>query len=159
MANPGQPIPLSPETEETLAGHLAELLDQAEADHAPYLRSIPTWWDWYDAKPLSSRRSDPWPEASNIVVPLIQTFADATTARMWGAMHTAKRTWAYTSENEDLDDIASTLNEFINAESRSTFDVLVPTHDWAFENAVVGSSVLGVFWRNRKAQYALRLAP
>lgn len=151
MPNPGTPIQLSPETSEALASQLGDLLTQAESDHAPYLSSIPTWWDWYDAKPLVARRSDPWPDASNIVVPLIQTFADATTARMWGAMHTAKRTWSYTTQNEDLTDLASTIGEFINAESRSTFDVLVPTHDWAFENAVVGSSVLGVFWRNRYA--------
>ena len=151
MPNPGDPIRLSEATKEALAGQLYDLLQQAEEDNAPYLNSLPTWWDWYDATPISRRRSDPWPDASNIVIPLIQTFTDAVVARMWGAMHTAKRTWSYATENETLRDMVSTVDEFINLESRSTFDVLVPTHDWCFENAVVGSSVLGVFWNNKMA--------
>lgn len=149
--NPGQPIKLSAPTKAALESQLNDLITQAEADHAPYLNSLAVWWDWYDAKPLSTKRSDPWPDASNIVIPLIQTFSDAMTARMWGAMHTAKRTWAYSTQRDDLRDMVSACDEFVNSESRSTFDVLVPTYDWSFENCVVGSSVLGVFWRTRQA--------
>ena len=151
MPNPGQPIHLSDDTKEALASELGDLLLQAEGDHAQYLDSLPKWWDWYDALPLVARRSDPWPDAANVVIPIIQTFTDAVVARMWGAMHTPKRTWAYSTQNETLTDLVATCDEFINAESRSSFDVLVPTHDWVFENAVVGSSVLGVFWRNKMA--------
>lgn len=151
MPNPGQPINLSPDTTEALGSQLYDLLQQTESDHSQYLESIGTWWDWYDATPLTKVRSDPWPNASNIVIPIIQTFSDAVTARMWGSMHTPKRTWSFTTQNEAWADIIPTIDEFINSESRSTFDAYLPTHDWVFENTVVGCSVLGVMWRRRQA--------
>ena len=52
MPNPGTPIKLSEAAEEALEEQLGDLLNQAESDHAAYLDSIPTWWDWYDARPL-----------------------------------------------------------------------------------------------------------
>lgn len=149
MPQPGQEIRVPEVARERLARAIADLLQQAESDHAPYLNKLDVWWEWYDAKPLAQRRTEPWPGASNIVVPLIQTFADAMTARMWGAMHTPRRTWMIDSPNDANRPLAKSLDEFLNLESRSTFDALVPTHDWAFENCVVGSSVLGVFWRKR----------
>jgi hypothetical protein len=151
VPNPGQPINLRPETREALGEQIYDLLQQTESDHSEYLESIGTWWDWYDATPLSRVRSDPWPNASNVVIPLIQTFSDAVTARMWGSMHTAKRTWSYKTGNEKYADIIPTVDDFINSESRSIFDVYLPTHDWCFENTVLGSSVLGVFWRRKQA--------
>ena len=151
MAAPGDKLNLSPETSRALGNAIGDLLDQLEQDHAEWLSSVPTWWKWYNAEPLSARRTVPWPGASNVVVPIIRTAADAITARVWEQMHSPRKTWLIESLDEDelKQSTAQSIEEFINAESRSTFDVLVPTYDWAQEWAVVGRSTLKVCYSQR----------
>lgn len=85
------------------------------------------------------------------MVPLIQTQADALTARAWGGLHTESTTWLFKPGNEELETLAQSGEEFLNQEARSTFDVLTPTYDWIDEMVVIGRSVLTVQWRRRMA--------
>ena len=148
---PGTLIELAPATTERLGHEISSYIDDLEHDHREYLHAITAWWDWYDAIPAATKRNDPWPGASNIVIPLIKTVSDAVTARVWGGMHTDTRTWLSKSENEDVEasGLPTSIEEFINSESRNSWDVLTPTHDWSEENAVIGQSVLGLSWGRR----------
>lgn len=148
---PGVPIPLGAQTRMRLAGALGELIQEAERDRSQFIRDAETWLDWYDAKPAQEQRNDPWPGASNIIVPLIQTMADGTISRIWGQLHTENKTWACRTANElqFAQRSATSLEEFINLESRSTFDILRATYDWVWEMVVLGQGVLGLRWSQR----------
>lgn len=148
---PGKDISLGEETRRNLGGALSELVQDAERDRATFIRDAEVHLDWYDARPLQQIRSEPWSGASNIVVPLIQTMADGVISRVWGQMHTENRTWTAKTANESkfAQTSAKTLDEFINLESRSTFDILRATYDWVWEMVVLGQGVLGLRWSQR----------
>ena len=148
MPTPAERLRLGKATSDALGHQACDLLQDLEHDHRQTYPQIQANWDWYHAKPLAKNRMEPWPNASNAIIPIIKIFSDAITARIWGRMHTETKTWEMRSGNEDesLQRLAGEAESFQNRESRSTFDILTPTYDWANECTVQGSSVLGVGW-------------
>lgn len=156
MAYPGDEFPLSDDTREALGKAICEVILDLENDQSDFLNRIESLWDYYDARPLQTVRSDPWRGASNVVVPLIRTAGDALAARVWGRMHTPLRTWVVRSSNEDHDTMAATVDEFTNREARTTFDIASPTYDWSLECVVLGSAVIKVC---HEVKYGYRWTP
>ena len=60
---PGQVLKLSKKSLTLLEGSLAERIEDLEMQHRQMFSDHEVWWDWYEAKPFSSVRSDPWPNA------------------------------------------------------------------------------------------------
>jgi hypothetical protein len=94
---------------------------------------------------------DPWPRASNVVVPLARTASDAITARLHNRLHTPRTTWTITTDNEDIRGMIKNAQQFLNRESRNTFDIRRPTKDWVQECVVIGESVMAVNWAERQS--------
>jgi hypothetical protein len=152
VPEPGQTINLSPQVKERFAGQLGDWITQLENDNGDLYRNIQLYWNRYDARPLHKTRTQPWENASNIVLPVIPTFVDAVSARLWGQLHTPTRTWMIRTDNELFYDMGQSVSEFMNREARTTFDIQSVTYDWCHEAAVVGSSALWVTW-GRKLAY------
>lgn len=151
MPQPGEEVKLDPQTRQQLGHELCDLIMDLEQDHQTYFEDLGEWWDWYHAKPLTKIRMDPWPRASNVVVPLISTASDQIVARLHNRLHTPRTTWTITTENEEIRDMIKKGQQFINRESRNTFDIQHPTKDWVQECVVIGESVIAVTWRERQS--------
>lgn len=138
-------------TVERLGHELVGFIDDVESDHHDKFDAIDVHWDWYEAKPLVERRSEPWPNASNIVVPIIRTASDAIMARFQGRLHTPTRTWVARSLNEEFKEPLPKLVDHINWASRNLFDVQAATQDWISEMVPLGDAVLQLAWQERRA--------
>lgn len=147
-----KPITLPPDTRMRLGGVLTELVRDLESVHAHHFDNIRVWWRWYEAEPATRRKNTPWPNASNVVAPVIRTQADARTAQdfsmIWG---TKDKLYSGKSQNEDfttryLAPVMDFGNWAIDAEVHPFWTIL----DWIHERNVLGCSVFSVSYDERK---------
>jgi hypothetical protein len=146
MLAPGTRLTFSPDDLNKLGRELADTNDELESENRNYLENIEVWWEWYEAKPLTERRSEPWDNASNVVVPLIRTAADALIARYFNAIHSSSRVWSGSTRNQDFSDMVPDIVEFLNWAAQHEFDLFNATLDWVTEMVVIGESVLYLSW-------------
>lgn len=152
MPQPGDPIPLSDAQRTALGHNLVDVLGELEREHAVYFKDISRWWDWYHAVPDVPVRSEPWPGASNLVVPVIAMQADAMVARMVLQIFGTGKLWIGTTENSKWSPILASIFEFLNYSSRKgmgadTFDHVEPA---LVEQQVIGRAYLYQTWDNRE---------
>ncbi len=152
MTTPGTRLQLSTKDSATLGRFLLEILDELEAEHRPYFERIDTWWDWYEAKPLTPHRDFPWEGASNVVLPFIRTWSDALISRHFTRIFAAPKIWVAQTQNEDIRNNLQPWMDYLNwAAKGNVFDLFVPVWNWISEMIPIGSSVLALNWQNRSA--------
>lgn len=156
MITPGQALRFSDDAKDTLRRGLLSIIEAAEDQHAPLLDNIGTWWEWYDARPLTPIRNDPWSNASNVVVPLIRIHADAVISRKANSIFAANDLWIARNRNEAVKDFVKPTVDFLNwAADDNEFDLFMPSLDWFTESVTLGTSVLALNWTVRKKQLFL----
>ena len=136
---------------------LTEAVRDLEAAHSHTFANIRAHWKWYEAEPRTQRKTHPWPGASNVVLPVIRTAADATTARFFGLLHgKAAAIWTGRSEDEDFAQrYQGEVVRFMNWAARHEFDTFWGPLDWIREMAVVGGSVMAITWEDRQRHILL----
>ena len=153
---PGASLKFSEPEEEKLSKVLRNIVAELEDQHAPLLANIKTWWDWYHARPLTPTRSNPWPNASNVVVPLIRIHSDAITSRLFNTTFASKDLWTSRTRNDMDRPVVKSVIEFMNwAGDDNDFDLAMPSLDWYGEAVPIGTSVLSLNWRYRVRQVFL----
>ena len=146
------PIKLDADTRKRLGGVLTDAVRDLEAAHSHSFANIRAHWKWYEAEPRTKTKSHPWPGASNVVLPVIRTAVDATTARFFGLLHgKAAAIWTGRSEDEDFaQKYQGEIVRFMNWAARHEFDTFWGPLDWIREMAVIGGSVLAITWQDRQ---------
>jgi len=150
MITPGEAIPVSKEVREGLGTELRQAIDDMESQYSLLFQDIETHWRWYEATPATAGpKNFPFRGASNIVVPLIQIMADTFVNKAYGAIFTqSERVWSLRTEREDMDRQVQDVARWLNwASNNNDFSIRLPAYDHMLEMAVVGSSVIGVNWR------------
>lgn len=147
---PGERIPLSEDELKQLGGRICEIVESFEMIHSELSRRVEVDWDLYHAKPAFERRTEPWPDASNVVPPLIRTHTDGLSARLANTVFATQDLWIETQTDEALGDLPHELMGFMNAGARGNeFEALRPITRWIHEGNVTGDSVLGLQWGRR----------
>lgn len=150
---PGDALELSDDERTRLGGFLQELGTDLEQQHSVLLRNIDTWWDWVEANPKQKIRTDPFPGASNIVIPLIGMHSDAIKARFQNVIFGAPDLWTSRTRNEAYELISKNSTDFLNwAANDNEFDILTPSSLWFDEAVPIGSSILMLNWTSRRRQ-------
>jgi hypothetical protein len=153
---PGARLKFSPDDLQDLSKGLRTVLEELEDQHAPLLENVGVWWDWYDAKPLTPQRNDPWPNASNVVVPLIRIHADAIISRRQNTIFAGNDVWMGRNRNETIKDFVKPVTDFLNwAGNDNEFDLFMPFLDWFSEAVPIGTGVLALNWTSRRQQMFL----
>lgn len=150
MIFPGESIPITDKVREGLGIEISQSIDDLESQYSNLFRDIETHWRWYEATPASpGPKNFPFKGASNVVVPLIQIMVDNYVTRAYGALFANReRTWALRTEREDLDRSVKDVARWINwAANDNDFSIRLPAYDHVLEQAVTGSSVMGLNWR------------
>jgi hypothetical protein len=148
--SPGDALKLSPDDMEKLGHELADLIEDFENQQKLRLRNIHVQWSWYEAKPLLAVRSDPWEGASNIVVPIIRTAADATAARYYSATLGTGKIWVGSTQNDEFEDFVIPVQDFLNQVARREMHLESAVRDGIYEMCVVGSTHWGLRWVQRE---------
>jgi hypothetical protein len=146
-----QPIKLDQDTLRRLGGVLTEMVDDLEDAHRTFFDNIRVWWKWYEGEPKNAVKNWPFTNASNVVIPVIGTAADAATARDFSLIQsTRERLWNGRSHDENF--TANNLSEvvnFMNWAGLHEFDTFWSILDWILESKVIGGSVLAVTWEEK----------
>lgn len=133
-------------------GTLTEMVRDLEAAHARMFRNIAKQWKWYWAEPATEKKNFPWPNASNVVAPVIMMQADSRTAQDFSLLYSTKdRMWGGRSENEEfsanyLGEVLRFLNWSTDAEVKPFWTLL----DWIHERNVIGGSVFSVTYESQE---------
>jgi hypothetical protein len=148
---PGSNLKLSTEDKERLSRILCDATLDLEAQHRPYIDSIDKLWKFYWAVPQHETRNTPWPNASNVVYPLIQLHSDAIKARLKNTIFATHPDLVLgRTGNEELRSLAQKRADFFNwAADDNEFDLLTPVGDWIDEMVPIGSSILFLTWTER----------
>lgn len=147
----GESLSFSVEDLDTLGKEVCKILTGLEDQSDDLMKGIQKAWSWYEAEKLSERKSTPWPDASNVVIPIIQIHADATQARYLALLKASENIWVAKTNNEEF--AASKLDieipKFLNWAARNEFDFDTPTSDMILELIVTGTGVLTLGWEER----------
>lgn len=146
MLNPGEQLNLSPEDSEKLGHELADIIHDFEMQHRLRLRNIHVHWSRYEARPAVEHRSDPWEGASNIVVPIIRTAADATAARYYSATLGTGKIWVGRTDNDEFEPFVSPVQDFLNLVARREMHLESAIRDGIYEMCVIGTTHWGLRW-------------
>ena len=153
---PGAALKFDADDERKLGRLLQDYVGELEDQHAPLRANLSTWWDWFDAVPAVTRREDPFPGSSNIVLPLIQIHSDAITARTFNTIFGARDIWTVRNRNDLNHPVVQPVIEFSNwAADGNEYDLMIPTMDWLQESVPIGSSVMALGWTRRQRQVFL----
>lgn len=148
MFEPGQIIDLTPRDREALGVEVCEMILDLERTYTPLFEDLATWWEWYDAVPVSEVKNWPFRGSSNLVVPLIAVMCDGMVARLYGALFgTGKRVWTTFTENEQMERLAKGVGRHMNWAARNDFNIRLPVYDWLTEVMPIGTSVIAGSWR------------
>jgi hypothetical protein len=160
MITPGTAIPIPKGDRDEIAEILCMRHKALEREHKQLFADIKVWWEWYEAKPRSKTKDQPFKDASNLVVPLIQLMSDSLVNRLFGNVFTGgRRVWMAKTENEDLMPLTKDVVKFLNwAAADNDFDLQEPIMDWITEFIVIGSSVMALNWQV-KQQNLFRKGP
>lgn len=148
---PGATLRLSTSDKEKLGRMLAEMTEDLEQQHRPYIDNIDTFWKFYWATPLQQERNTPWPKSSNIVYPLIQLHSDAIKARYKNTLFATHPDLVLgRSRNEQARELSQKRADFFNwASDDNEFDILSPVGQWVDEAVPIGSSILWLKYVDR----------
>lgn len=143
-----KPIRLNEHQQRQLGGVLTEIVRDLEQSHSQAFDNIRIHWKWYWAEPKVRVKSWPWPNASNMVAPVIMTQADARTAQDFALLWGAKDKF-YTGSSENEEFVRSHLSEvmrFANFAVRAEINPFWAIHDWIHERNVIGGAVIAATW-------------
>ena len=135
-----------------LGAALCEYLRDIEGAHGPYFTNIRNQLRRYDAEPRTTIKNTPWPNASNIIVPVIRSATDAMTARMFSTLQGhRRRQWIAKSQNETFaKQFLGSVVEFLNWSSINEIDTFWPVIDWIQESVILGCSALQVTYEQQE---------
>lgn len=144
---------LSEESRAKISHHLMGTTEDLETEHRPLFQKIKKYWDLYEAKPLVEIRTFPWYNASNIVVPLIQTWSDGIIHRHFNRIFSGgDRIWTAKTENATWRDLLAPWLQYLNWAARgNVFDVFTPTWDLLSEMVPIGTSYWALHWVEKQA--------
>lgn len=149
MIFPGSTIRLSDKDRKNLGEFIRDRVFELEAQHHEKFNQIENAWSLYEAEPEVERRTEPWDNASNVVVPLCRTWSDAIIARYFNAIFGTGRIWVGKTENEAFSEFVTPVVDFLNLAARTEVQLKPSVLAAITEMVVVGESVLMLFWHQR----------
>ena len=148
MPRPGDPLELTTDQRTALGQAVQELVIDLETENQDMITDKPIHRDWYCATPDVPTRSQPWPGASNLVIPFIRTMADALIARAVLTTFATNKLWTGSSENQFYRDRLDSWFDFLNYSQRHGFDTFEPIHDLVTEMYIHGHGVIQQVWED-----------
>jgi len=131
---------------------LADELATAEIFLKPLKNQLYEWERLYLSKPKQKERNFPWRRASNIVVPIIGTFADALFARHMNTIFGGISIWTVEPLSKAWIPVAKLWEKFIENESHRTIKLYKASTDWLLSAVKFGLGVLRVTWEDNPAK-------
>lgn len=148
-------VPLSTAAEEKLKHHLKNrIMAIEEGTRTLREEKLPKWRKAYEAAPREEHKSWPFPNASNLIVPIIAIHSDTLLARCMSAVLKTSPIWyckMFGEHGEDSDELRAALEEAMQYVGIEPFelDLYRVYHEWFGETIKYGTSTVKCPWEKR----------
>lgn len=149
------PIKFSGDAEAKLKAHLRlRIRALREGLQILHEEKLPKWRKAYEAQPREQTREWPFPNASNVVVPIIAIHTDTLLSRVMSAILRTNPIWyskMYGSHGEDSDDVRAAFEEAMQYVAIEPFelDLYRVYHEWFGEAIKLGTSTIKCPWEKK----------
>jgi hypothetical protein len=148
--SPGDPLVLDASNRDALGHYAKDLTFDLENQYRASRQARKVLWDLYYARPLTQRRTFPWDNASNIVVPIIRTASDALASKYVQQVLSPRHTWVASTNNEQWRDKLPAWLDYQNwAADGNVFDIFEPSWSCISEMVPLGTGYLQLGWAKK----------
>lgn len=152
MSLPGAPLNLTLSEEARLADWLDQELSESLPNHDLKVEDFDKWQRAYDGEPLSPRKDFPWPNACNIVIPLIGIAVDSIVARLVNTLFSVSPFWTVRPLNKEVERIAKPVESFLEWSRSNEFNIYKEVRMWTPEIVKFGWGYMKCPWEVRTVQ-------
>lgn len=150
---PGDQIPLDEPQRAALGRVLEQLIIAHEGGHAEQTKRIDIAWDLYRGTPKHARRSDPFQDASNVVLGLVRLHSDALSSRLFNSLFATRDLISLIRGDEAHGQGPAKLTRYLNrAFNDNEVETTRPILGWVREGVPIGEGVMQFGW-GRKVQH------
>lgn len=148
---------VDPGSVERLMGYLVPELQKAQDSRKPLERLWMRYHDSYRALPRTDVNNYPFPNSSNLVIPVVATDVDTIFARLMGMYFATENLWIARATRPDMVDFAPRLEEFLGWAQETELHIYDPIADWLLETVKLGTGILKTrYVRDWKKVYEFR---
>ena len=142
---------MGPEAESAFKYYLRNKIDWLKQCHQNFHQThLPRWRKMYDAIPREVHKSFPWPNASNLVVPIVAIHTDTLHARIMAAVFRTIPLWICRTvgEHDGIEPLREAQEQFLNhvGMERDHLDLYRVYNQFYKEAIKIGTSVIKCPW-------------
>lgn len=152
MSLPGAPLNLTLSEEASLADWLDQELSESLSAHYALEEQLDKWQKAYDGEPASPRKDFPWPNACNIVIPLIGIAVDSIVARIVNTLFSVTPFWSIRPLNKEVELIAKPTEGFLEWSRSNEFNIYKEVRLWTPEVVKFGWGYIKCPWEVKTVQ-------
>lgn len=123
----------------------AELSDACH-EHEERCDRMDEWQKAYDGDPQESKKNFPWPNAANLVVPIIAITTDSIVARLLNTIFAVNPFWTVRPLRKEVDHIAKPLEDYLDWSRQAEYNLYRAVRPWANEVVKFGWGWLKFGW-------------
>jgi len=125
---------------------LDEQIRRVKSDRGGLDQKILEWDRQYEAIPEEASKNFPWPEASNIIVPVTATAVESVMARLIGSVFGGKELWTAIAKSPEWVDLSDPLARWLNWAADNVLGMYEVCQRWFISTAKYGTGILKLPW-------------
>ncbi len=132
-------------------------LRRAQSARGPLEKVWMRYHEAYRAQPPQETNNYPFPNSSNLVIPIVATDVDTVYARLMGMYFATDNLWVARPTRPDMVNFAPRLEEFLGWAQENELKIYDPIADWLLETVKLGTGILKTrYIREHKKVYEFR---
>lgn len=139
-------VALSDEDRKRLSDWLQKEIENSKNERSTMTENFAEWERLYEARPKVARKTIPWDNASNLVVPVIATAVDAVLARLINAIFGADELWNLRQRSAQWSDLVEPMEVWLNWVQENVMKMYQVCQRWFLSCIKFGTGILKVPW-------------
>jgi len=140
------PIDLSTGDRDVMATILDGWIQDASESRREQARSWQEDLRTYEGQTKSRTKNWPWPNASNLHIPMKQITTDAIVARLHDAIFAHENVWVSETEDPDFVELGRDMEGFLTREALTRWHLKRVSKQWHLESVLLGTSFCKGLW-------------
>ena len=128
---------------------LVSEIDKAKGERADLESRLAEWERLYEARPLVKTKTEPWVGASNLIVPVIATAADAVLARVLNAVFGGKKLWTGIGKSAKWVGLANPMEDWLDWVGKEVLHMYRFCQSWFLSMVKTGTGIAKMPWVKR----------
>lgn len=145
-SNPGEAVPFTETDLKKVINKMEDELSESLGEHQERCDRLDQWQRAYDGEPHESKKNFPWPNAANLVVPLIGITTDSIVARIVNTIFSVEPFWTIRPLRKEVDQIAKPCELYMDWSRKSEYNLYRAVRPFTIEVVKFGWGWLKFGW-------------